>query len=727
MSGPTGKLYEFGSSRLDLGRRLFTREGRVVPLPPKSFELLRLLVENSGRAFSKQELIAAIWPGTFVEEANLSFQISVLRKALGGAAAPWIETVPKHGYRFTADVRVIASTGAHATGAVEALEPSSRTSVRSRWSQKIWAGAAISASVLAALSYLALARFERPAAVNERPAAIAAPLTSYQGYENVPSLSPDGSQVAFSWNGPAQDNHDIYVKLAGPGEPLHLTTDPAWEDKPAWSPDGRLIAFERHVAEGVADLIVIPALGGGAERRLRSIFGGTMSSRHQPTSMLAWTPDGKWIAFCGRPSATESHGIWLEAIDHRETRPLTESVTGADEFFSPSFSPDGRRLAFVHERTRFLGAVHVLPLSAAFVPTGPATRVTTPSSVLGLAWAPDGTGLVFSSGGHYGLTRLRRIALGPTRLAATGEPEILPFGEQATAITISKTGRLVYSAQFRDTNVWRSDLRDRPTGPIATPLVSSTYDDHAPDYSPDGRRLAFASTRTGVEEIWVSSSDGSDPKQVTFTGGPLCSNPRWSPDGHTILFNSRREGTSDLYLLRPDGGELTRLTQDSADDAEARWSRDGRWIYFASNRGGQLDVWKMPASGGEPIRMTRNGGMSAIESPDRKFLYYSKSGSPSSIWRVPIDGGEEKPVVDGLSYSTNFVAADRGLYFVAVGDASHKTSLDFFEFKTGKRTTVMAIGKPFWFGTALSPDQRSILYSIVDSAGSNLMLVDRFQ
>jgi hypothetical protein len=68
--------------------------------------------------------------------------------------------------------------------------------------------------------------------------------------------------------------------------------------------------------------------------------------------------------------------------------------------------------------------------------------------------------------------------------------------------------------------------------------------------------------------------------------------------------------------------------------------------------------------------------LAATESPDRKFLYYSKDGhSPSSIWRVPIDGGEETPVVDGLSYSLNFVVADRGLYFVGVGDAPHKTSL----------------------------------------------------
>ena len=105
MSRTSTGLYEFGPFRLDVERRLVTRGDQAVPLAPKTFELLLLLVQSPGRAFSKQELMTALWPDTFVEEANLSFQMSVLRKALGETAAQWIETVPKHGYRFTADVR----------------------------------------------------------------------------------------------------------------------------------------------------------------------------------------------------------------------------------------------------------------------------------------------------------------------------------------------------------------------------------------------------------------------------------------------------------------------------------------------------------------------------------------------------------------------------------------------------------------------------------------------
>ena len=83
MSLLSDELYEFGGYRLNVTQRTLTHASQAVPLPPKTFELLLLLVKSPGRAFSKQELMAALWPDTFVEEANLSFQISVLRKALG--------------------------------------------------------------------------------------------------------------------------------------------------------------------------------------------------------------------------------------------------------------------------------------------------------------------------------------------------------------------------------------------------------------------------------------------------------------------------------------------------------------------------------------------------------------------------------------------------------------------------------------------------------------------
>ncbi len=116
----TGAVYEFGSFRLDSARRLLMQNDRTLTLPPKTFDLLILLVESRGRVFTKKELISALWPDTFVEDANLTFQISVLRKALGPEASEWIETLPRYGYRFSGKVLEV-DPGFTSEGAVRLL------------------------------------------------------------------------------------------------------------------------------------------------------------------------------------------------------------------------------------------------------------------------------------------------------------------------------------------------------------------------------------------------------------------------------------------------------------------------------------------------------------------------------------------------------------------------------------------------------------------------------
>ena len=96
--------YEFGPFRLHVSEHVLLRQGRPVPLTPKVFEVLRVLVQNSGHLVEKEELLKEIWPDSFVEEANLNRSVSILRKALGEDPSGYIQTVPKRGYRFVAPV-----------------------------------------------------------------------------------------------------------------------------------------------------------------------------------------------------------------------------------------------------------------------------------------------------------------------------------------------------------------------------------------------------------------------------------------------------------------------------------------------------------------------------------------------------------------------------------------------------------------------------------------------
>src|SRR5262245_20865354 len=107
MSQQPNPIYELGPDRLDAAERLLSRGGEVVPLQPKAFDLLLALVERPGRLLEKDELMKVVWPDTVVEEVNLANNISILRKTLGANGQQFIETVPKRGYRFVADVNKV--------------------------------------------------------------------------------------------------------------------------------------------------------------------------------------------------------------------------------------------------------------------------------------------------------------------------------------------------------------------------------------------------------------------------------------------------------------------------------------------------------------------------------------------------------------------------------------------------------------------------------------------
>jgi DNA-binding winged helix-turn-helix (wHTH) protein/WD40 repeat protein len=323
MSGQ--RFYEFGPFRLDVGRRLLFREGEVVPLTPKVLHTLLVLVENRERVVGKEELMKAIWSDTFVEEGNLTQNISTLRRALGETPGDhaYIETVPKQGYRFVAIVTETAPP-----------PPLKKRAVRA-WS------AAIAAAVLLTA---ALAWWLRHPEESPSVSLTVIPLTSYPGLELHPSFSPDGSQVAFTWDGERRDNLDIYVKLAGSERTLRMTSHPTRDYRPAWSPDGQWIAFLREVGGGNAVVAVVPAIG-GQERRVAAVYPGPFGSyAHAPC--LEWSPDGRWLLTADRAAPDQPSSLILISVATGEKRRLTSPPQQHLGDLTGAFSPDGRTLAF---------------------------------------------------------------------------------------------------------------------------------------------------------------------------------------------------------------------------------------------------------------------------------------------------------------------------------------------------------------------------------------------
>jgi Tol biopolymer transport system component len=541
--------------------------------------------------------------------------------------------------------------------------------------------------------------------------------TSYPGTETQPSFAPDGNEVAFAWTGEKRDNLDIYVKAVGSERQLRLTNDSREDLSPAWSPDGRFIAFVREGA--TSEFLLLPRLG-GPERKIAETFA---HQRDVPISppYLCWHPSGKWLAAASKNSPAERWSLFLISTETGEQRRLTNPPPQSIGDTAPAFSPDGRSLAFVRSISHGASNVYVLPLSATLAPTGEPARLTAENRVSGPVWTANGADVLFSS--------LRRGDWTLWRIDAPRGRTLRWTGEEGDFPTISGvTHRLVYSRQVFDPNIWRIDLRGGSRSqPARNMLVSSTRDDSLPQFSPDGRRLAFQSNRSGTYEIWVSDEAGSNAVPVTSFGGPDTGTPRWSPDGNRIVFDSRPAGQSDIYVVNSQGGAPRQLTSNPADDSVPSFSHDGRWIYFASNRTGTSQIWKMPSEGGAAVALTKSGGYSPLEAPDGKFLFYAKSRDATSIWKIPVAGGEETQVVDSLSFWSNFAITSRGVYFIPTPDATGRTWIQFLEFVGGGITRVSAIEKPVYVGLAAAPDGGSLLYSQIDEQGSDLMLVENFR
>jgi Tol biopolymer transport system component/DNA-binding winged helix-turn-helix (wHTH) protein len=730
------KTYTFAGFTLDADRSCLTRDGQDIKLRPKSFDSLRYLIENRGRVVSKDELVHAVWPDSFVTDDSLVQCVRDIRRALEDNGQDYVKTVPRRGYIFDAEVRV-NENGRGATGSIEIEEeivgseagdqrqgvapsgiPAVQSAPQTRRSrpQKLWLW--IAAAVLVAVGGTSRWYFRsKTAPPMWRPV----PLTSYPGFESNGALSPDGNQVAFSWSGEKQDNFDIYIKLIGPGEPLRLTKNPAEDGSPAWSPDGRTIAFLRWLGGGRNELRLIPALGGPERKLADTLIVDYLGSRLP----IAWSPDGHWLAVSHREQEDAAEGLFLVSALTGEKRRLTQSPQGFRGDVMPAFSPDGRTLAFSRLHGNAASEVYLLPLSRDFKLAGEVRRLTRDNLwAANPVWTPDGRRILYVCAGYggYGRSEVRMI-----NVSGSGRPEQVPLLEDSLAGQLNLGRHLVYTRTTGDRNIWRAEIP--PEGSPASlpqPLISSTYQDGQPRYSPDGKKIAFRSNRSGSGEIWIADANGSNLVQLTSFGGPLVGLMNWSPNSQQLVFHARPEGQADLFTIPATGGVPKRLTTHATDDTVPSYSHDGRWIYFTSMRSGQFEVWKMPADGGEATQMTWGGGLRPLESPDGKTVYYARLSAREGVWKVPAQGGEEARVTGALSDQPSFAVVNDGIFYSAASDSLHQGLIQFLSFSTGRSRPVVVTDRPIGWGLSLSPDQRFVIFTQVDQTGSDLMLVENF-
>src|SRR5215469_1130150 len=548
------------------------------------------------------------------------------------------------------------------------------------------------------------------------------PMTSFAGYKDFGSFSPDGERIVFSWNGGqggsgGKQERNVHIKNIGSSAPVRLTFAHQDDTHPTWSPDGLSIAFCRLMDNRTPcmrfSVFIVPT-SGGPERKIAEGGEG-----------VSWSPNDRALAVAGLPP--ESGGIFRLSLETGTRTRLTSSSAHLDQL--PVFSPDGRWIVFTRSFGPRARELFVVPARG-----GTERQLTFDSQpTYGATWTADSREIVFSSNRARGGESLWRIPLTggvPRRLAATFEGAFYP--------ALSRKGtRLVYTTSFKDTNIYASDgagfggrsAPDRFGEPTA--LITSSRRDDSPSISPKGDRIAFVSRRTGDEEIWVCDRDGGHAIQLTSFTGPATGTPRWSPDGHWLAFDSIAAGNPNIYVISADGGSARKVTSGSYGNYMPSWSADGTRIYFKSDRSGSDQIWSIRADGGAANQITRGGGCEALASPDGRLLYYTPRGW-SAIWSVPADGGPEEPVPELQRYDRIFRSwgiVPQGIYFISREERAHQT-VRFFSFATRQISPLLTLSKePIWDypDVALSSDGRRLLTAWLEQEVNDLMLIDNFR
>jgi Tol biopolymer transport system component len=232
-------------------------------------------------------------------------------------------------------------------------------------------------------------------------------------------------------------------------------------------------------------------------------------------------------------------------------------------------------------------------------------------------------------------------------------------------------------------------------------LVSSTEQDSAPSFAPDGSRFAFQSWRSGAQELWIASRDGMTLRQLTWSGRGLTGSPSFSPDGQQVAYDARPEGHSHIFVVSANSGPSRELTTGNSND--------------------------ILLQGGMPQQVTSHDGYLAMESLDGQSIYYARSSQPG-VWRIPVSGGSETRVLaqppDG--FWGYWAVTPHGIYFL---DAAQPVwRIQRYDPATQKTSLVTTLERhpPPYAGISVDRNEDELLITDEGNASSHITLVQNF-
>ena len=409
-------------------------------------------------------------------------------------------------------------------------------------------------------------------------------------------------------------------------------------------------------------------------------------------------------------------GASLTILDRNGARVGTVTAAPALEYFTPRWSPDDRSVAFIANEGNVQNVLYVADTGG-----GTTREIARSTALKGLAWLPDGSGLVYASAAgstvrYPPVFNLRTVSWhgGHDRQLTIGDvsyvdPEIV------------QPGKIFASRTHMQSDIWRFPISGPPLENVrnATRITRQTAQVQTPSPSPDGKQIVYLSNSGGQGNIWVANADGSGTaRPLTTESDPsvVVGVPLWSPTSDWIVYIKTRAGQNAQWLIRSDGSDHHQLTDRGTG---AAWSHDGRWVYFSVFTSDTKScIYKIPVEGGDRIQI-RCDAVLPMMSGTGAILYYStwrpelanvvfkasppdgegvrlqsyaasripwypnghalslddqwiamplKDGSTTNIWLMPTDGGPLRQITDFgrrailIARSVNWSSDSRSVY-----------------------------------------------------------------
>jgi serine/threonine protein kinase len=551
-------------------------------------------------------------------------------------------------------------------------------------------------------------------------------ITSFPGDPVDPAFSPDGEQIAFSWKGEQGDAPGIYIMPSTGQGPAKLSHDPAGGISPCWSPDGRMIAFVRFREVRNGELAVIPTLGAPERTILKFQLNSNISGGMRP--LLTWTPDAKSIVYTALDKETGRATLYLTDISGEHQRRLLAPSFGSEGFSEPAISPDGRWLAYATALGPFTAHLDVRRFSAGLNPIGEPIGVSpTTHRLTSPIWSPTSDRLFFADHSAVFEWSLSRTA---TKVyQGLNEFLSLSIAWKRSGLSRMVTAELTNRYELRTLRLKAGGLAIA-NGPL--PFTPSTRNQTFPRFAPDGKSVAFISSRSGTPQVWLSDADGRNARRLSDLADSITGYVAWSPTGDRIAVHSRVNGRGQIFVLdvaralRKAGDGTRQISNSPAGLYSPVWSADGKYLYVHQ---AEKRIQRIPSTGGEPEDLCE--GDTPMVATGGHRLFYSKVGH-RGIYSRSLDGDiggnpEERVVEDYLPPGSNINPFEDGFYYISRNPTGVASAIRFFRYSDSRSIDIYplpdAAKNAAIYNLAVSRDREHLIYQQVGGDFSGFTMV----